>query len=53
MRDYNTVLMAFLGGTGAAGKNDLTTLITAYLATLTGDMNTRWKQMEKNAGLSL
>jgi hypothetical protein len=48
MRDYNTVLAAFLPGVG-----DLTTRITAYLATLTGDYTTRWKQMEKNAGLSL
>ena len=44
-RDLNTGLAAFLPGTG-----DLTTEVTAYLATLTGDMTARWKQMEKNAG---
>jgi hypothetical protein len=39
-----------LGRSGLSGGNDLTTLITRYLATLTGDMTARWKQMEKNAG---
>ena len=39
-----------LGRSGLSGGNDLTTLITRYLATLSGDMTARWKQMEKNAG---
>ena len=39
-----------LGRSGFSGGNDLTTLITRYLATLTGDYTARWKQMEKNAG---
>jgi hypothetical protein len=43
--DLNTGLSNFLHGTG-----DLTTRITAYLATLTGDYTARWKQMERDAG---
>jgi hypothetical protein len=54
MADLNTSLMTYLctfyGLTpGAAGARDLTTLITKYLASLTGDYTARWKQMEQSA----